>query len=212
MKQKIKQHFKKNDRVIYQYLVTAKNLPVLETAAPQSYFYRLIREIAFQQLSGKAGSTIFSRFENLFNGKQPTPAAVVKKSHETLRSSGLSNAKASYIRNIAEAAVNKKLVFEKLPSMNDDAVIETLVQIKGIGRWTAEMFLIFTLGRENVFSTGDLGLKKGMIKLYGLKKEPNLKQIIKITEKWSPYKTYGSLVLWHVNDNEAKKYISETRN
>ena len=136
----------------------------------------------------------------------------MKKSHETLRSSGLSNAKASYIRNIAEAAVNKKLVFEKLPSMNDDAVIETLVQIKGIGRWTAEMFLIFTLGRENVFSTGDLGLKKGMIKLYGLKKEPNLKQIIKITEKWSPYKTYGSLVLWHVNDNEAKKYISETRN
>ena len=85
--------------------------------------------------------------------------------------------------------------------MDDDEVIETLVQIKGIGRWTAEMFLMFTLGRENVYSMGDLGLKKGLMTLYSFKKEPQPKKILKITEKWSPYKSYGSLVLWDVLDN-----------
>ena len=118
----------------------------------------------------------------MFPNKKITPKNVIKTPHEVLRSVGLSNAKARYIRNIAEAVESKLLRFHDLPLMEDEEVVEHLIQIKGIGRWTAEMFLMFTLGRENVFSHGDLGLRNAMKKLYKFRKEPTRDHIEKIVK------------------------------
>ncbi|MEK7458323.1 MAG: DNA-3-methyladenine glycosylase [Patescibacteria group bacterium] len=197
----INSHFKSKDPVIFQVLQKFGDISVSKPAHPNTFFYKLCREIASQQLAGKAADAIFSRFEALFPNKKITPKNVIKTPHEVLRSVGLSNAKARYIRNIAEAVESKLLRFHDLPLMEDEEVVEHLIQIKGIGRWTAEMFLMFTLGRENVFSHGDLGLRNAMKKLYKFRKEPTRDHIEKIVKKWSPYKTYASLALWKSLDN-----------
>ncbi len=197
----IHSHFKSKDPIIFQVLQKFSDVSVPKSAHPNTFFYKLCREITSQQLAGKAADAIFSRFETLFLNKEVTPKNVLNTPHEVLRSVGLSNAKARYIRNIAEAVESKLLRFCDLPLMEDEEVIEHLIQIKGIGRWTAEMFLMFTLGRENVFSYGDLGLKNAMKKLYKFRKEPTQKRIEKIVKKWVPYKTYASLALWKSLDN-----------
>lgn len=197
----IHSHFRSKDPIIFQALQKFGDISVPKPAHPKTFFYKLCREITSQQLAGKAADAIFSRFEALFPNKAITPKHVLNTPHEVLRSVGLSNAKARYIRNIAEAAESKLLRFHDLPLMEDEEVVAHLIQIKGIGRWTAEMFLMFTLGRENVFSYGDLGLRNAMKKLYKFKKEPTQKRIEKIVKKWAPYKTYASLVLWKSVDD-----------
>ncbi|KKS31067.1 MAG: DNA-3-methyladenine glycosylase II [Candidatus Amesbacteria bacterium GW2011_GWA2_42_12] len=195
-------HFKTHDPVIHMVMNTY-GLEVLEKPAhPDTYFYKLVREIAHQQLAGKAAAAIFSRFEALFPNKNITPKRVVALSHESIRGVGLSNAKARYIRNIAEGVESGLLKLHNLPKMSDEEVVLHLIQIKGIGRWTAEMFLMFTLGREDVFSYGDLGLRNAMKKLYKFRKEPTQERIEKIVKKWVPYKTYASLALWKSLDNK----------
>jgi len=124
------------------------------------------------------------------------PFDILSMSHGQLRATGMSNAKARYVRNLAEEIVHGDLPISSLDSMTDEEVIDKLTKVKGIGPWTAEMFLMFTLGREDVFSFGDLGLKKAIIKIYGFKKDPARKQIEKIISRWSPYKTYASRILW----------------
>lgn len=197
----INAHFKSKDPIIFQALQKLGDVSVSKPAHPKTFFYKLVREIAYQQLAGKAAAAIFSRFEALFPNKIITPQCVVALSHEAIRGVGLSHAKARYIRNIAEAVESKLLRFHDLPLMEDEEVIAHLIQIKGIGRWTAEMFLMFTLGRENVFSHGDLGLRNAMKKLYKFRKEPTRERIEKIVKKWAPYKTYASLVLWKSVDD-----------
>ena len=197
----INSHFKTKDPIIFQALQKFGTVSVPKPAHPDTYFYKLCREIASQQLAGKAADAIFSRFEALFPNKEVTPKNVINTPHEVLRSVGLSNAKGRYIRNIAEAVESKLLRFHNLSLMKDEEVIEHLIQIKGIGRWTAEMFLMFTLGRKDVFSYGDLGLRNAMKKLYKFRKEPTQERIEKIVKKWSPYKTYASLALWKSVDN-----------
>lgn len=162
---------------------------------PENYFSRLCREIIGQQLADKASRAIFSRFEKLFSGKI-TSCKALKVSHQAMRKAGLSNAKAKYIRNLAEDVVNKKLNFKDLKNLDNEQVIKELIKVKGIGPWTAEMFLMFTLARKDVFSPGDLGLRKAIKRLYGFKKEPTEKQIKEITDKWRPYRTYACLILW----------------
>lgn len=192
-------HFETNDPVILPYLQKLEPFPLLEKGDASKFFFQLCREIVGQQLSSKAASAIFKRFEALFpNGI--TPEAVIALSHEELRASGISNAKARYVRNIAEAVVAGLLPFEDFHEMKDMLVIQHLTKVKGIGHWTSEMFLMFTLGRADVFSFGDLGLQKGFKKLYNFKKEPTRKQIEKVVKKWSPYRTYGCLALWSVVD------------
>ncbi len=110
----------------------------------------------------------------------------------------MSNAKAKYLKYLAEAVISGKLQLNKLDSLPDEEVKKQLIQVKGIGPWTAEMFLMFTLGRPDVFSHGDLGLRKGLKKIYGFKKDPSIKKVEKIIQKWSPYKTFASLILWEV--------------
>lgn len=196
MDKKILNHFKKHDPILYSYAIKVGKLEVIKKDKPENYFYRLCREIVCQQLSDKAGSTIFSRFQKLFPNGLVTAPDVLSISHEQLRASGMSNAKARYIRNLAEDCIHGDFPILYLDTMNDEEILQVLTKVKGIGPWTAQMFLMFTLAREDIFSHGDLGLKKGLIKMYNLKKNPTKNQIEKIISKWSPYKTYASRILW----------------
>ncbi len=180
---------------MHSYALLIKLSPIKKDS-PENYFYRLSREIVRQQLSDKAGEAIFSRFQKLFPNGLVTALDILSISHEKLRASGMSHAKARYVRNLAEAVIHGDLPISHLDLMADEEILKVLTKVKGIGPWTAEMFLMFVLGRENIFSHGDLGLKKGIIKAYKLKKDPTKKQVEQIISKWSPYKTYASRILW----------------
>ncbi len=190
----ILKHFKKNDPVIFSYILKIK-LPPIKKEKPRNYFFRLCKEIICQQLSGASGDAIFSRFEKLFFNKL-VPEAVLDKTHDQLRHSGMSNAKARYIKYLAQSITKGQLKIHLLDKMSDTEVIKELTKVKGIGPWTAEMFLIFALGREDVFSFGDLGLRKAVGKMYRFRTDPTEKQIDKIISRWSPYKSFGSRILW----------------
>ena len=199
--QQIIKHFQEHDKVLFLALEKLGPLKELQSDEPENYFFRLCREIVGQQLADKASEAIFSRFEELFSGRKVTPRKVLKIPHKAIRQAGLSHAKARYVRNLAEKIANKDLNFKDFQNLDDEQVIKKLTGVKGIGSWTAEMFLMFTLARENVFSYGDLGLRKAITKLYGFKQEPSREQIEKISNKWAPYKTYACLVLWQSLDN-----------
>jgi DNA-3-methyladenine glycosylase II len=194
---KVLNHFRKQDPIIYKHLVRlGKQIKTIKKDKPDNYFYRLCREIVCQQLSSQSGNAILGRFIKLFPHGIVRPNDILSINHDQLRSTGMSNAKARYVRNLAENIVQGDLQIDKLNTMTDNEVVLELTRVKGIGPWTAEMFLIFTLGRQDVFSFGDLGLKKGLIKIYNLKKEVTKEQIENIISHWAPYKTYASLVLW----------------
>ncbi len=167
---------------------------------------RLMASIISQQLSTKVAKIIFLRFLDLYEGKEPTCAQVLASAPETLRSIGLSNAKVSYVQNVAQFFADHKVTDRKLYGMEPEAVIELLTQIKGVGRWTVEMLLMFSLGHENVFAVDDLGIQQAMIQLYKIKyttkKELRTKMLSK-SAAWAPYKTYACLHLWNWKDNGA---------
>ncbi|MEI6184592.1 MAG: DNA-3-methyladenine glycosylase 2 family protein [Bacteroidota bacterium] len=164
--------------------------------------------IISQQLSTKVADVIYARFIGLFNGKEPKPHQVLETSIDTLRSVGLSNQKAGYIQNVANFFVEQKLTDAKLHKMDNEKVIQTLTQIKGVGQWTTEMLLMFTLGREDVFPADDLGIQQGMEMLYKIspenKKEMKAK-MEKVAEKWKPYRTYACLHIWKWKDQMKKQ-------
>ncbi len=166
----------------------------------KDYFQSLCRSIIGQQLSVKAAATIIDRFLSIFPDGELTPEAVLKISKVKMRKAGLSESKALYLKNLARFAIKHKEQFEKMNEMGDEEIITFLIQVKGVGRWTAEMFLIFTLGREDVFSHGDLGLKNAIVKLYKLRK-PSERTIKRISDKWKPYRSHASLYLWASLDN-----------
>ena len=196
MDKTIAQHFKKKDPILFGYLKQVGPIENLQGDFPRNYFFRLCKEIVCQQLSSKAGHVIFSRFKNVFPKGIICPEAVLATSHEILRNSGISHAKARYVRNLAESVISGELDFKNFKKLSNEQIVEKLTKVKGIGYWTAEMFLMFTMGREDVFSHGDLGLRKAIKKVYKFKKEPSKEQIEKIVGKWSPYKTYGCMILW----------------
>lgn len=165
---------------------------------------RLCASIMSQQLSTKVAQVLYRRFLELYDGKEPTPQQIVDTPFEKLRGIGLSNAKAQYVLNVAQFAIDHKLDDKKLKKMGDNEIIELLTQIKGVGKWTVEMLLMFTLGREDLFSVDDYGLQMAMKKLYKLddsNKKEFRDKILKISQKWSPYRTYACLHLWHWKDN-----------
>ncbi|MBI5859131.1 MAG: DNA-3-methyladenine glycosylase 2 family protein [Sphingobacteriales bacterium] len=163
----------------------------------------LCYSIMSQQLSTKVADIIQQRFLNLFNG-EPTPQQIIDTPFETLRSIGLSNAKVNYVQNVARFEIEKGMDHKKLAKLSNDEVIAYLTQIKGVGRWTTEMLLMFALCREDVFALDDLGLQNAMIGLYELKhrKKKTLQaSLLKISEQWAPYRTYACMYLWRWKDN-----------
>jgi DNA-3-methyladenine glycosylase II len=167
-----------------------------------NHFRSLVVAIANQQLSGKAADTILKRFVTLFHPKKfPTPQEVLTMSTAKMRKVGLSRMKVSFLKDLSKKILNKTVDFKKMDQWTDEEVIEHLVRVKGIGVWTAEMFLMFSLGREDVFSYGDLGLRNAMQKLYKMKQHPTPRQAEKISAKWKPYRTLASLYLWASVDN-----------
>jgi DNA-3-methyladenine glycosylase II len=176
---------------------------LLKLSRRQHVHLYLCYSILGQQLSTKVAETIRKRFLKLFN-KKPSAEQILAISHETLRSIGLSGAKANYVHNVAKFTIEFGLDHKILEKMTNEEVIEYLTQIKGVGRWTAEMLLMFTLGREDVFAVDDLGIQQAMIKLYKLDKSNKKKlreDMLRISEKWSPFRTYACLHLWQHKDN-----------
>ncbi|MCL5410252.1 MAG: DNA-3-methyladenine glycosylase 2 family protein [Patescibacteria group bacterium] len=196
----IKRHFRSVDPAIYAVMKRMELQTLRMEKRTDKYFLKLCQDIVAQQLGSKAADAIVKRFLNMFSG-MPTPEKVLKISEEKFRAIGMSYAKARYIRNLAESVLKGEVSLKRLPKMEDEEVIAELTKVKGIGRWTAEMFLIFTLGHEDVFSFGDLGLRRGLEKLYGKNRVRSQKIAEKITSRWAPYRSYGSLALWHVLDN-----------
>src|SRR6185312_13665025 len=157
-------------------------------------YLRLCASILSQQLSTKVAQVLYKRFLDLFGGKGPTAQQILDTPASVFRSIGFSNAKASYVHNVCRFIIENKITDARLHKMNNDEVIELLTQIKGVGKWTVEMILMFTLGREDVFAMDDLGLKNSVIKLYKIKetdKKLLQQKIEKISKKWSPYRTYA---------------------
>jgi DNA-3-methyladenine glycosylase II len=170
MQQHILNHFKKNDPKLYEIMIRLEPIQLKKTT---DYFVKLCDDIISQQLSIKAAATIFNRFAALFPQNNITPKYLLSLADDTIRACGMSYTKVSYVKNLAQKIVDKDVHLDALEKLPDEEVIEELIKVKGIGRWTAEMFLISGLGRENVFSYGDLGVRKGIQRLYGLKKRAN---------------------------------------
>jgi DNA-3-methyladenine glycosylase II len=170
-------------------------------------YLHLCGSIMSQQLSVKVADTIWKRFLALYD-KQPTPEEIVATPFASLRGIGLSNAKVSYIQNVATFAIEQGMEWKQLQKMSNEEVTQHLIQIKGVGRWTTEMILMFALGREDVFAIDDLGIQNAMIALYKLDNSDKKKlkeDILKISAKWSPYRTYACMHLWRWKDNSPKK-------
>ncbi len=165
----------------------------------------LCASITSQQLSTKVADVIYKRFLGLYNGEEPTPEQIVQTPPETLRSIGLSNAKTQYIQNVARFAIEQGMDHKKISRMPDEEVIAYLTQIKGVGRWTVEMLLMFALGREDVFAVDDLGIQNAMAGIYKIPKDDKKKlkeEMIRISKRWSPYRTYACMHLWRWKDEE----------
>ncbi|MFW9844665.1 MAG: DNA-3-methyladenine glycosylase family protein [Candidatus Thorarchaeota archaeon] len=168
-------------------------------------FEMLIRSIVYQQLSGKAAKTIHDRMLKLV-GKL-TPNSVLKKSQEELKSVGLSRQKASYLHNVAEAFRRggflwKYRTIQSLSELSSKEIVNLFVQIKGVGEWTVEMYLIFSMGRLDILSEKDLGVRKGVMVLYGLDDVPTPKEVLTIAEKWHPLETVGTFLAWRVLEED----------
>jgi DNA-3-methyladenine glycosylase II len=176
----------------------------LRVRRSKDILFYLITSIMSQQLSAKVADTIRIRFLALYGGRIPLPEEVLATAPETLRSIGLSNAKAGYVQNVARFALEHGLDDEVLYKMKDEAIIAHLTQIKGVGRWTVEMLLMFGLGREDIFAIDDWGVQNAMIHIYKLDrtdKKAFREALLRISQKWSPYRTYACMHLWRWKDN-----------
>jgi DNA-3-methyladenine glycosylase II len=176
-----------------------KRVGKLEIEARGKPYEALIRSILYQQLAGPAAAAIEKRFMALNGGGIPSPGALVAMSDEELRSAGISRQKASYFRSIGEHFTSGALSDRKLLRADDEAVIEAVTQIRGVGRWTADMLLMFCLGRPDVLPVGDLGIQNGMRAAYGIDKLTPAK-MEEIAEPWRPYRSAGSWYLWRRGD------------
>ncbi|MBV6442346.1 MAG: DNA-3-methyladenine glycosylase [Saprospiraceae bacterium] len=192
-------HLKQHDKI--RLLVETINIPDFSPSG--RVYYDLLESIVSQQLSVKAASTIFNRFCALFPDNYPHPELLSAIEIPILRSAGLSNQKASYLQNVAAFSLQYDLENHQWKFMSDEEIIDFLTRIKGVGKWTAQMILMFTIGRPDIFPVDDLGIQQAMTRLYGLdEKDKNLKQqMIELAEPWRPYRTIASRYLWRWKDN-----------
>ncbi len=175
-----------------------KKIELRPQARRGNYFQALVVAIINQQLSGKAAATIEKRFRALFagTGKFPTPEQVLAMPAKKMRTAGLSGSKVLFIKDLARHVAARKLNFRAMKKLPDEEIIVALTEVKGIGRWSAEMFLMSALQRPDIFSYGDLGLRNAIQKWYKLRAHPTPKQAEKITARWQPHRTLASRYLW----------------
>jgi DNA-3-methyladenine glycosylase II len=170
----------------------------------RNYYQELVDSIISQQLSVKAAAAIEQRFRDMFGGKFPNPEQILTKDLDELRAIGFSYAKGRYVQDLALHIIDGKVRFDHLDNLSNDAVITELTAVKGIGEWTAHMFLMFCMGRSDVLPVGDLGIRNGIRQLYGLDHAPNPDEIraIAVTNSWHPYESIASWYVWQSLDNK----------
>ena len=174
-----------------------------EMSPRRDYFVALCRSIFAQQLNIRVAQVLFDRFRDLVPGRKLTPQAVLKlmEKPDSIRGCGLSRAKASYIRDLSLHFADSRIPTRKLGRMSDEEVIEALTGVKGIGRWTAEMFLMFVLNRPDVLPVDDLGLREGVRELYELKERPKSVELTAMGERWRPYRSVATWYVWRRKSN-----------
>ncbi|MCW3114807.1 MAG: DNA-3-methyladenine glycosylase 2 family protein [Segetibacter sp.] len=181
--------------------ILGEPLPLLQMR--QNIPLRLMASIMSQQLSTKVAKVIYKRFLEIYGGDEPEPKQVLETAFETLRAIGLSNAKVNYVQNVARFCIENEITDTKFLSLTNEEIVDLLTQIKGVGKWTVEMLLMFTLGREDIFAVDDLGIQQAMVKVYKIPtddKKAVKEKMVKISSKWSPYRTYACLHLWNWKD------------
>jgi DNA-3-methyladenine glycosylase II len=161
----------------------------------------LARAIVGQQLSTKAARSIWGKLLDQFGGETPTPEALLRKRATTLRKAGLSNAKVEFLRDLAKRVKDGRLDFDRIKDLPNEDVIAELIEVKGVGRWTAEMYLMFHLAREDVVSLGDLGIRRAVQIEYGMDELPGPEELERIADEWRPRRTLACLYLWRSLDN-----------
>jgi DNA-3-methyladenine glycosylase II len=170
---------------------------------PADLYGALLRSITGQQLSVKAARAIYGRLTERFGGRPPTPEELLADDPDELKAAaGLSRAKVASLRSLAEHVISGELALDRLQELSDEEVARELVAVKGIGQWTADMFLMFTLHRPDVISVGDQGLRNAVMRAYGLDAPPPPEAMIELAEPWRPYRTRACLYLWRSLDNE----------
>jgi len=173
-------------KIVGKYSINIRNDP----------FQSLVESIIYQQLAGKAANAIYNRFINYYNNKQITPTLILNSPNDNLKKVGLSNRKIDYLKDLALHVYDGRINLEELPKMNDEEIINKLVNVKGIGRWTSEMFLIFSLGRHDILPVTDLGVRKAIQKVYSLSELPKPNIMIEIAKPWRPYRSIATWYLW----------------
>ncbi|MDQ5951378.1 MAG: DNA-3-methyladenine glycosylase [Patescibacteria group bacterium] len=195
--EQVKLHFKTVDPVIFAALADVDIAKWYRSPIDRElYFHKLVDQIISQQLNVKVADIISARLLALVGEPHFSPAPLLKAEDEALRAVGLSKSKASYIKNLAALTEAGEIKFDAFATAAEEEIIAELTKVKGIGRWTAEMFLMFALGKPDVFSHGDYGLRSGIKKLYNLDDHPTLEEATLITDKWRPYRSFGSYALW----------------
>jgi DNA-3-methyladenine glycosylase II len=193
-------HLRRVDPVLGEIIAKVRQAPP-PPRRTGTHYDALVRAIVYQQLSGKAAGTIHRRFCELYPNKRPRAHLVLATSDETLRSAGLSRQKIGYLRDLSARVVDGSLPLAHLGRLPDDAIIDHLIRVKGIGRWTVQMFLMFRLGRPDVLPELDLGIQNAIQRAYGLKKRPKPKDVIRLGTKWRPHATTACWYMWRSLEN-----------
>lgn len=191
-------HLKKKDRVLAR--IIEKHGAYSRFKISSDYYGTLVESFVFQQIAGKAAQAILNRFKKIYKGRIPEPREFLRTSERRIKSTGISPQKYSYIKDLATRLEDGFLELEKLPQMRDEEVVSELDKVRGIGRWTAEMFLIFSLGRTDVLPMDDLGIQKAVREAYGLRSLPSKKKFEELSRRWHPYASIASLYLWESRD------------
>jgi DNA-3-methyladenine glycosylase II len=198
-------HLRRSDPVLARLIDDGGPLPAKldRRGRPEDPYGVLMRAIAGQQLSVRAAASIWRKLLERFGGAVPTPEQILADDPDSLRvACGFSRAKVAYLRSLAEHVQSGELELDRLPEMPDGEVIRELTAVKGIGEWTAHMFLIFTLDRPDVLPTGDLGVRNAAMRAYGLERPPTPAELTALAEPWRPHRTRACLYLWRSLDNE----------
>lgn len=201
--QKAARWLAKHDAILAPIIASA---PLPEFIPHTNYYHALVSSIIGQQLSVKAAASIRKRFTNLFEGDFPSPQQIIQADPDALRSAGLSRPKVAYIQDLAKHIIDGSVRFDTIEQLSNEEIIQELTTVKGIGVWTVHMFLMFCMGRLDVLPTGDLGIRTGIRRLYGLSQLPTPEAIATIATEshWSPYESVACWYIWHSLDNAPK--------